>query len=1028
LSKWGKKISVGVGTLLLFSIPLLASVDILLAAHETDSARIEALERRLPYMEAKVASTLRDGASSPVSFSGMLQLRPQFHSFSGLADSSWLNLAQQGFVFNTDQPLIRLGMVVSPGRNSTAWATMGFRASFPGVNSYQFLNPRDPNNHANDIRGNWFYDFQHHSSGSSGRGVTVYEDMNAGFAIRTTPASFMLRMGSMNWLEASPLSIWGGTRRAFAWEYLPYEIEGPIAQRFSNNIASLEQVGRGVWNRRPFQGIDLSVIDLPWGLRGFFLYGVGSPFDRMHRYHIDMAVDRGYAGDNAGAVGSIIEAGIGDQYRQFLFYRLSKRMQDQDITFGINNGFMISRTDVVGAGYWFGASFNQKFDIGRLRSDWENTATGETVRIEHQTDLERVRDWNAADRNILSLGEGFIVEPNILSADVRGSIGSNFRFMLDVGASWVDTHFIRIDPDSYGTLARRNDPAFNIFADPAVGGDGRSGTQYNPGRILDTRTSTSAPQLAVYGTGTYNFPAIQTSLELFFAQDNFYSPFSFVNSTDAFWAFGSNMLGSGAFLNTEASPYSKNMRSMKLTLVPETPDWHGFLKFGYQINSQNTASRDLLALPYRLNGRTLQQALSPWYSKWGLGTLTEGHEFRNNQGGFSTNEGMARIGTFAKHRVNRMGDQSFTQPNAPHIGGLRGDFDGIVETFVPFDNPHDVIFNYFAGSTDISNFRDLRSIWNSGGDIWGDLMRVRGRRFEGASGNIGGPNTANTGRFENMIVRGINAANSGDGVRIVNGRDTSFVRFAVDDLGNLLVDPIGEGTSGILRTFNADGSFRSDTEVSVVSETGFVPVSQKRSFDFSVDFARNIARYVGYQNDLYISLYYQINGITRNFQPMAFMSDESNDVLLLSHYFRTEPTIGLTNRFFITTMFGFEAWRSGKTWIGEYAYMGGALNGQPNNGGLINVANDAWIEAADNFTGATHYTLTGVKRSNLATNDIAWGVGFNWDIVRRVSLHGRYSWLRHIDKNISYVDANGNTQRPNDFTGNVVSLELKAFF
>ena len=1006
LSKNGKIVSVGLGLSFLLWMPLFASTDVFSAAHETDSARIAALERQMPYWEARAASTLRDGASSPVSFSGMLQLRPQFHNFSGLADSSWLNLARQGFVFNTDQPLIRLGMVVSPGRNATAWATMGLKAYFPGYNSFQFMNtamnPNDQDNWANRTRtGGWFYDHQHHSSGSSGRGVTVHEDLSAGFAVRTPPASFMLRMGSMNWIEASPLSIWAGSRRAFAWEYLPYEIEGPISQHFNQRIASLEQVGRGVWHKRAFQGIDFSVIDLPAGLRGFFLYGVASPWDRMHRFHIDMAVDRGYAADPSSTAGSIIEAGVGDIYRQFLFYRLSKRFRDQDITIGINNGFMHSRMDVVGSGHEYGAMFNQKFDIGRLNSDWRNKATGQTLRMSDSLSRREIVSWGD-NAEVIALGEGFIVEPNVLSVDVRGSIGNNFRFMFDVGASWVDTHFIRIDPNTTPATpaAHINNPMSNIYSD-IVGGTG-FGLRYNTGTVLDTRTETSAPTFAVYGSATQNFPALQTSLEMFFAQPNFNSPFSFVSNTESFWAFGSNMLGSGAFLNTEAAPYSQNLRSVKLTLVPETPEWHGFLRFGYQLNSQNQESRDLLALPYRLNGRIFQQSLSPWYSKWGLGTVTEGHEFRNNQGGIEAN-GLGRQGSLARHRQNRLGDQSFTQPNAPHIGGLRADFDGMVETFVTFCNPNDVIFNYFSGSTDIRNSRDLRAVWNSGMDISGEMMRISGIA-DGRGGRTGG--------FVDMTAQ-INAANNDRGVRIVDGSDTSFVRFQrVDAIG--AADDRGMAT---LRTTRTDGSLISDEEVSVVSETGFVPVSQKRSFDFSVDFARNIARYVGFPNDLYLSLYYQINGVTSSFKPMAFTSDASNDVLLVSHYLRSEPTIGLSNRFFITTLLGLEMWRSGKTWIGEYEYIGRTLNGLPSEGGLANTNWGSW-PAGETHLATESYTLTGVKRSNLETTDLALGIGFSWDIVRRVSLHGRYTWLRHIDKNLEF----------NNFTGNVVSLELKAFF
>jgi len=976
--EWVKGISTGVGLSLLLCSPSFASVDMMIAAHETDSAKIDSLERRLPFLEAKVASTLRDGSSSPVSFDGILQMRSQFHNYSGLADSSYLTLARQGFVLNSDQPFLRLGMVVSPGRNATAWATLGLNASFPGYNSYSFLNQNGYTTSNGAIGRGWYYDFQHHNSGSAGRGVTVYEDLSSGFAVRTRPASFMLKMGSMNWMEASPLSIWGASKKAFAWEYLPYEEEGPIAQYYNYKIASLEQVGRGVWNKKAFQGVDFSVIDLPGGLRGFFLYGSGKPFDMMQRYHIDMATDLGYAGDDAGTMGSVVEAGVGDSYRKFIFYRLSKRLENYDVTFGINNGYVRSSSDVVNSGFGYGASFNQKFIIGRYGSVWTNG--GDTVQILNQKDLDVVNGWGS--KEVISVGEGFVVEPNIFSFDVKGSLGKNFRFGFDVGASWVDTNYIRIDPDSWSSTGyrnNRNNPATDIFSGGGVGTTNVPGTQYNTGRILNTETKTSAPDIAVYGSGTYDFKRINASLEGFFATENFHSPFSMVNNTDAFWAFGSNMVGSQEFQGMEGAEYSKNLRSLKLTLTPKIPSWHGHLKFGYQINTQNSEGRDILAVPYRLNGATFQNTLSAWYSKWGLGTITEGYEFGHYQNG--PNGDYGSLGTVAKHTQNRFGDQSYTAASAPHIGGFRSAFEGTSEVFVPFESPQQVIFNYFSGSTVVGYERDLKSIWTSGVEGSGELTRA-------------------AGKF-NDVTAEINAANDGKGIRVTDKNGVRFYKL--------------EGTSGDSATLLIDGVAQSE-KVAITSETGFVPVSIKKSFDFNIDWALNIGKYVGYSNDLFLSLYYQINGVTRNFAPLAFASDADNDVLLVSHYLRSEPTIGITNRFYITTLIGFEKWISGKSWVGEYKYIGKALDGQESNGGLVVTGNDSNTNGIDEA--ADNYTLIGIKQSNFETNDLALGIGFNWDMMKRVSLHGRYKWLRHSDVNLKF----------NNYTGNVVSLELKAFF
>ncbi|MDR0305053.1 MAG: hypothetical protein LBH98_09865 [Chitinispirillales bacterium] len=957
-----KCISAGIGFLLLLCSAAFCSVDMMVLAHETDSARIDSLERQLPFLEAKVASTMRNGASAPVTFDGQIQLRSQFHNYGRLKDSSYLYLTRQGVMLNGDNPLVRVGIVASPGRSTTLWTTFGLNAMFSAYNPHQFLEPEGL-----DYDGSWYYDVQHHSSGSAGRGLSVYEDMCAGIAIRTRPASFMLKLGSMNWMEASPLSIWSASPKMFAWEYLPYEEEEPVGNYYSNKITNLEQVGRGVWNKRAFQGIDFSVIDLPWGLRGFFLFGIGNPYDMTHRYHMDMAVDLGYAGDE----GSIVESGIGDSYRKFVFYRLSKRLENHDITIGVNNGYVHVNDDIIYAGYNYGNLFNQKFNIGRYGSEWINTATNERDVILSKDRLDKIAGWGK-DAKVESLGEGFLVAPRILTIDTKGSIGKNFSFGLDLGMSWIDTQFIKIDPKSYDYS---DNPADDIY-DAEDGEYGSSGTSCNPGRILSKRKETSSPDFAAYGNMTYNWARIQGSIEMLLAGDNFYSPYSMVNNTDAFWAFGSNMVGTQAFQNMEAAEYSKNLRSLKLTLVPKTPSWHGHLKFGYQLNSQNKEARDILVLPYRLNGATLHSTLNHWYSKWGLGTITEGYDFMNHQGGVDN------VGSLAKHTQNRFGDQSYTADNAPHKGGMRSDFDAVSEIVVPFESAEQVIFNYFSGSTVVGTYRDLRNIWHSGSESSGELSYEHGK-------------------FIDAVGR-INAANTGNGIRVSDKDGNNYYKI---DENTVTAD----GRADLVIS-DEDGNVVKTKNVSLVSNSGFVPVSIKKSFDFNVDWALNIAKYIGYKNSLILSLYYEVNGVTRNgIMPIAFTSKDDKDdkTLLVSHYLRSEPTIGITKKFYITSLVGFEKWLSGKTWTGEYEYD----NGSSSQYGLLNVGEGAGAVAES-------YTLTGIKQSRLEINDLALGIGFDWDMMKRVSMHGRYKWLKHNDVNMPF----------NNFTGNVVSLELKAFF
>ena len=50
--------------------------------------------------------------------------------------------------------------------------------------------------------------------------------------------------------------------------------------------------------------------------------------------------------------------------------------------------------------------------------------------------------------------------------------------------------------------------------------------------------------------------------------------------------------------------------------------------------------------------------------------------------------------------------------------------------------------------------------------------------------------------------------------------------------------------------------------------------------------------------------------------------------------------------------------------------------------------------------------------------DYAWGVGFDWDFVSRVGLHGRYKWMKHTDEFFS----------ENDWAATVASAEIKMWF
>jgi hypothetical protein len=168
------------------------------------------------------------------------------------------------------------------------------------------------------------------------------------------------------------------------------------------------------------------------------------------------------------------------------------------------------------------------------------------------------------------------------------------------------------------------------------------------------------------------------------------------------------------------------------------------------------------------------------------------------------------------------------------------------------------------------------------------------------------------------------------------------------------------------------------------STTAFVPQHQKFTFNFDVDWAYDFGPIVGYPRDLFFSVYLAVNGVSSSFAPIAF-SDKSENMLLWGTYLRLEPAIALTKKFYILGLAGFENWRSQK------AYM------EVTTGRSIN---------------------TEVKNIPIDYRDYAVGLGFDWDMLGRVGLHGRFKQMWHDD--INYMS--------NTYKTPVVSLEIKTWF
>ena len=361
-------------------------------------------------LDAKVMSTLMYGGSSPVSFSGEGRFKLQYHQFSDYPaflrqDKSYVQSNWEG-----NESAVRVAMVARAGRNTVLYSKIGFQHTMPG----NYINPKyNPGDSAIVTR--------HDKTGVA---AIIHEDMGAGMAVRTVPASFWVRMGAIEWIEASPLTVWKSQPRTFAWEYLPFEVEQPIARYFEYNIAKGEKTGRAAWNKKAFQGINIESINLPGNLYFNFLYGIAERYDNCEREYDDFSNDLALA-DLSNAVKG---QGLGDTYRHIIHSRLAANELFGKVTPSLN--FMTLRYD-------------------------ENI-------INDKKDFQNVFGFN--DTKVGT--KAFFKEPIIGSFALRGPINDKFSIHTDVALSRVDTTWFKVD-SVLGKTARVKSDNWNSLS-PAI--------------------------------------------------------------------------------------------------------------------------------------------------------------------------------------------------------------------------------------------------------------------------------------------------------------------------------------------------------------------------------------------------------------------------------------------------------------------------------------------------------------------------------------------------------------------------------
>jgi len=849
---------------------------------ESLSDKVDRLAGSVDDIESKVQSTLVSGGSSPISFSGEARLKVQYHDLGFDApgymatDRSYLQSGWEG-----NENIYRLGMVVHPGRNLVLWSKIGFQHTITGAGS-KLVSPNS--------EGFTEYPYRHDKVRNS---ITIHEDMNAGIAVRTVPASFWVKMGNTLWTEASPLTVWKSQPRTFAWEYLPFEVEQPIARYYEYNIAKGEKAGRAAWNKKPFNGINVESINLPADIYANFVYGTFERYDNFEREYVDFANDLGYADGPAANGGFPAKGhGVGDSYRHVIHGRLAKSKIFGDMTLGLN---------------YVGIDYKEQDALFANKGG---------------TQYLYMMEFRGDDSI-------FFKEPKTVSLDLRGSIGGSFSVHADVALNWTDTVWM-IDTVTTATYDESVNRLFHRSENPS---------DYNYHRVSD---GTLVP--AFYSKLTYD-GLFKLDADLAWISPGFYSPFSFATPIDAFYAFGSNMVGAGKFIaRGEGSPYTQNMAGAQLTYTPKLSGYgHLRLKYGQHWNITDEG-RDLLFFPHRLNGSDASSFFHSSFNRWGNGLIDNSIK---PQGG-------------KKYYKGRLGDESFYISSSynvntgsddigvagPGAGGLRTDYMSMFEGFVPYKDSVEAYRN-----------------WRSG--------RLNDNGRMSTTNNI-----ANLSEKQRDSLLNINSAINDTWVYVYN------------DLGDIIDS----------------------------SRTSWVPASKKYTFNAELDAAYDIGKLIGYKRDLFVGGYAGINGVTKGVSALE-VDEKGENTLLWSFYLRLEPAIAVHKSFYVLGLFGFENWRSDKSWM----MVGRASATNDSITGILNPTETLGGMSPRNFV-----------RVPIDFRDFAYGVGFDWDVFERVGLHGRFKVIQHIDQGLNdkYKEwgINAKAEDKNDWITPVVSLEIKTWF
>lgn len=922
------------------------------------SEKLDSILQNTDKLEGLVRRSIVNGGTKPVSFAGEADAKLVASSF--FVYPQWMQADKTEF--KNSSVTLRMAMVAKPHRNLTLWSKLAFNNALMGYMKQRGV-----------VRGSDLTDdttgIYAPSSGDMNdkKPVVLYEDMAVGMIMSAGPVSFNFKAGGVLWNEMSPLTVWKTQPRMFGWDYLPYELEQSTAMFYDYATVKGFKEGRAAWNKKPFQGLQLESIDLPWNLYFNTLYGYYEGYNKNYPWLLptDKTNELQYTSSDGGQVSRTATTkgiGMGDTYRPVWFLRLAKGEIPGGITAGAN---------------WFQYNIDKDYPL-QWNKDYGYSLTGpydakSPVATAPTYGNYRVAGgdtgvvWNSASTTGKRYTNNFYIEPRVGSVDFRRNIPGGLSFHIDVGASYVDSVWYKVGARKAGSANRLSTYRSEELGTPRATRDSGIATRRadttafnNEIAKYDSRFRAAAMEAlpwteigrsntgwkpAVYASVSYPFPIVDVELRSIYADKNFHSGASTVGPINGIFPYEANLTGPGKFAGVDnGTSYASNMMGSNLILKFPVPRGHARVSLG--LHTQVEKGDDIVYFPWRQNGASFSASLNSDFTRYGIGLLDD--FWRSTAGAVTTGSDKRMIRRIADEAFFREDYRNPYAPTAGFAGGMRGDYMAIYEGFATYK-----IDSRYAGSQ---------------------------------SHKI-----ATTPALQRRAVIDTLRRQLGVVDTLIWKRDSTarVTQYMNDSLSWFTSNPdyykiVANQDSGVFRLQH-----------------------KKATQNFSVDLSYEISRLWEGKRSLFLAGYAAFNSVTNGPGNGIPAFSTGDDVLLVGRNLRFEPVFQLTPKFYIIGLVSQEVWKS------DYGV--------------------AFIDSASGLAPGedTRWLVSGKGLVNLAPapidyTDWIYGLGFDWDIAPRVSLHVRGQYFTHEDAGISaeLPTASGR----NDYRAWLGSTEMKMWF